>query len=148
MEGTRTDASGTDTDLELLDALGQVSFDMMAIISQVAAARDMSLTQLRLVGILRDRTPTMSQLAEHLGLDRSTVSGLIDRAAKRGLVQRVANDADKRSARVTLTSEGHDAAAAGALEVSRGIAPLLDALSMSERADLAALLHRITAQHR
>ena len=89
---------------DLLDALVQTSFDVIGIVSRVAAAHDLSLTQLRLIAILRDREPTLSQLADHLGLDRSTISGLIDRAAARGLVERVANPADRRSARVALTA--------------------------------------------
>ena len=71
---------------ELRDALAQMSFTLMAVLTEVAAEHDLSLTQLRVLGILRDREPTMADLATFTGLERSTISGLIDRAAQRGLV--------------------------------------------------------------
>ena len=106
-----------------LDALVQISFHVMGILSQVAAEHDLSLTQLRVLAILRDHEPTMSELADHLGLDRSSVSGLIDRAEKRGLVRRIASETDKRSSRATLTTLGQAFAAAGATVVAARYEP-------------------------
>ncbi|MBE7195789.1 MAG: MarR family transcriptional regulator, partial [Gordonia polyisoprenivorans] len=83
---------GRPADSPLIDALVQVSFAVTAVLTKVAAAQDLSLTQIRLLGILRNRTPTLSELAERLGLDRSSVSGLIDRAAARDLVRRVPSE--------------------------------------------------------
>jgi hypothetical protein len=60
---------------ELRDALAQMSFTLMAVLTEVAAEHDLSLTQLRVLGILRDREPTMADLATFTGLERSTVSG-------------------------------------------------------------------------
>ena len=74
-----------------------MSFALMAVLTEVAAEHDLSLTQLRVLGILRDREPTMADLATFTGLERSTISGLIDRAAQRGLV-----DQDRRPARRPL----------------------------------------------
>ncbi len=82
---------------ELRDALAQMSFTLMAVLTEVAAEHDLSLTQLRVLGILRDREPTMAELATFTGLERSTISGLIDRAAARGLVR-----ANRRPARRPL----------------------------------------------
>ena len=130
-------------DSELLDALVQSAFDVIGIVSQVATAHELSLTQLRVLAILRDRRPTMSELADYLGLDRSTITGLIDRASGRGLLERVANDADKRSARIALTEQGRLLAAEGAREITAGVAPLLSALSPAERSRLTGLLRRM-----
>src|SRR5579862_6948617 len=91
---------------EVLDSLVRVSFAVMALLSQAAAEHDLSLTQLRALAILRDREPKMAELAAYLGLDRSSVSGLIDRAARRGLVQRGTSSDDGRSVRVSLTPAG------------------------------------------
>src|ERR1700744_206949 len=87
---------------ELRDSLVQVSFAVVAVLSRVAAEHDLSLTQLRVLGILRDREPTMAELATYLGLERSTVSGLIDRAVGRGLVQKTSDRGAGRSVRVSL----------------------------------------------
>ncbi len=126
-----------------LDALVQISFHVMAILSQVAAEHDLSLTQLRLLAVLRDREPTMSELADHLGLDRSSVSGLIDRAVKRGLVRRIASDVDKRSSRVTLTKNGEAFAAEGAKVVAARTSHLTAGLSAAGERVLGHLLLRL-----
>src|ERR1700683_1415341 len=73
---------------DVVDSLVLASFTVIALLSRVAAEHDLSLTQLRVLAILRDREPTMAELADYLGLERSSVSGLIDRAVKRRLVRR------------------------------------------------------------
>src|SRR6202044_4214253 len=102
---------------ELRDALAQMSFTLMAVLTEVAAEHNLSLTQLRVLGILRDREPTMDDLANFTGLERSTMSGLIDRAVQRGLVVRTADPHDGRSVRVTLT----ESARGLALEITTAI---------------------------
>ena len=82
-----------DTVGDLRDGLVQVSFAVIAALSRVAAEHDLSLTRLRVLGILRDREPTMAELATYLGLERSTVSGLVDRAVQRGLVRKTGDSA-------------------------------------------------------
>ena len=44
---------------ELVDALVRSSFAVMAVLSRIGAEHDLSLTQLRMLGILRDRRVTM-----------------------------------------------------------------------------------------
>src|SRR5262245_48811324 len=78
----------------------------MAVPTKVAAENDLSLTQLRVLAILRDRRGTMTALAAHLGLDRSTVTGLVDRAQRRGLLARAPNADDGRATDVFLTRRG------------------------------------------
>ena len=103
---------------DLNDALVRVSFAAMAVLNRVGAEHDLSLTQLRVFGILRDRRIKMSELADHLGLDKSTISGLVDRAEKRGLLQRAPNPADGRGVDVFLTTAGTELAGRGAAQVA------------------------------
>jgi DNA-binding MarR family transcriptional regulator len=128
---------------ELMDALVQVSFEVTAILTRVGTANQLSLTQLRVLGILRDRRLTMSQLAGHLGLDRSTISGLIDRAEQRGLVERVANAEDRRSSLVQLAPAGHQLAERLGAEIADAIAHLAVDLTADERRRLRSLLERV-----
>ena len=125
---------------ELRDALAQVSFTLMAVLTEVAAEHDLSLTQLRVLGILRDREPTMAELATFTGLERSTISGLIDRAAQRGLVAKIADPRDGRSVRVTLTESAGELAREIAAAVGDRITPLTGTLSSAEQKRLTALL--------
>ena len=49
---------------------------------------------------------SMGQLSTQLGCDPSSTTGIIDRLEAKGLVQRVANPADRRGKQVELTPEG------------------------------------------
>jgi DNA-binding MarR family transcriptional regulator len=131
---------------DVLDGLVQTSFTVMALLSQVAAAHDMSLTQLRVLAILRDREPKLTELAAYLGLERSSVSGLVDRAVRRGLVSRVASADDGRAVRLSLTGEGHREAERGAAEIATLLAPMMGALTPAEQNRLGGLLQKLLSR--
>lgn len=131
----------------LVEALGAVAFAVMGALTRLAAQHDLSLTQLRMIGLLRDRRLTISELARTLGLDRSSVSGLVDRTEKRGLVQREPNPADARSVLVTLSPGGEEALAIGTEEMGGLLSVLTDALSPAEADRLTTLLERMI-EHR
>lgn len=131
--------------VDVLDNLVQVSFTVMALLSEVAAAHDLSLTQLRVLAILRDREPQMAQLAKHLGLERSSVSGLVERAVRRGLVRRVTSQHDGRAVHVGLTDDGRRLAEALTAQVTDLVAPMTHRLSATDRARLADLLRQVLA---
>jgi MarR family transcriptional regulator, lower aerobic nicotinate degradation pathway regulator len=132
--------SGDDHIDDLRDALVQISFALMAALTEVAAEHDLSLTQLRMLGILRDREPTMADLATFTGLERSTISGLIDRAAQRGLVVRTADPHDGRSVRVSLTKQARGLVPEVTAAIADRIKPLTSHLSAVEQKRLTALL--------
>ena len=125
---------------DLRDALVQTSFTLMAALTEVAAEHDLSLTQLRMLGILRDREPTMADLATFTGLERSTISGLIVRAAQRGLVIRTADPRDGRSVRVSLTKQARGLVPEVTAAIGDRIKPLIGQLSAAEQKRLTALL--------
>jgi len=131
--------------VELVDALAQTAFTVTAVLSHVAAHHEISLTQLRMLAILRDRQPQMSELAGYLGLDRSTVSGLVDRAEARGLLRRQRGAHDGRSVTVALTNRGAELAARGGAEVAERLAPLTRPLTTAESARLTTLLEQMLA---
>ncbi|MBO2446062.1 MarR family transcriptional regulator [Actinomadura barringtoniae] len=126
---------------ELLDGLVQTSFTVMAVLTQVGAAHDLSLTQLRVLAILRDHRPKIAELAAHLGLERSSVSGLIDRSVRRGLVLREASSEDARAVRLSLTDKGRRLAVEVAAEVADRIRPTTDRLGRAEQRRLSVLLN-------
>src|ERR1700683_5376312 len=128
---------------DLIDALVRASFAAMAVLNRIGAEHDLSLTQLRVLGILRDRRVKMSELADYLGLDKSTISGLVDRAEKRGLLQRAPNPADGRATDVFLTAEGREFAERGAAQIAGSLSPMTSKLSRAEARRLTALLETI-----
>src|ERR1700723_1702914 len=133
-------AAGQD---DLIDALVTASFATMAVLTRIAAEHDLSLTQLRVLAILRDRRVKMTELADYLGLDKSTVSGLVDRAEKRGLLQRVPNPVDGRAVAVLITAAGAELAHPGAAQIARALSPMTSVLPPAEAHRLTSLLQRM-----
>jgi DNA-binding MarR family transcriptional regulator len=130
-------------DLSLTDALVQLSFAIQATLGAVAAAHDLSVVQLRLLGILRDREPGMLDLARALNLEKSSVTGLVDRAQRRGFVERVGAEHDGRAVHVRLTAAGQAIAAEGTALIDAHIAELTAGLPAKDRVRLARLAGRI-----
>lgn len=134
--------SGTDTE-ELGDVLVQLSFAVQLILGRAATEHGLSVTQIRLLGILRDREPTMAGLARFLALDKSSITGLVDRAERRGLVRRSAAPQDGRSVQVAITRHGREVFDAFALDAGRGIRALTDDFTEAESDHLSTLARRI-----
>jgi DNA-binding MarR family transcriptional regulator len=132
---------------ELVDALVMTSFTTMAVLNRIAAEHDLSLTQLRVLAILRDRRVKMSELTNFLGLDKSTVSGLVDRAEKRGLLQRAPNPHDGRGVDVFLAPSGMRLAERGVAQAAQSLSPMISALTPAEGRRLGTLLERML-EHR
>ncbi len=110
--------------LSPVDALVQLSFQIQGVLSDVAAEYELSIIQFRLLGILRDRQAGMLALGRHLGLDKSSMTGLVSRAEKRGLVQRAPSPHDGRAVLVSLTPLGSRLADQCTAEVGRRITAL------------------------
>lgn len=134
-------------ELVSFDALAQASFLVQGTLERRAGEHGISLIQTRLLGILRDRKPTMNELAQLLGLDKSSISGLVDRAERRGLVRRLPSQIDRRSVRVSLTGEGRSLVQKVMTDFDQDIAAMVDPLDPDERATLTALLSRVLAAH-
>lgn len=130
----------------LTDALVPTAFVTMALLNKIGAENDLSLTLLRVLGILWDRRPRMTELADHLGLEKQTMSGLIARAEKRGLVGRAANVADGRATDVFLTEEGAQLVERLHAQMRQALAPLTGRLSAADQRLLQELLERMLAQ--
>ena len=59
---------------DVVDALAQLSWHVQSSMGDAAAARGVSVSQLRLLGILRDREPEMLALARYLRLDKDSTA--------------------------------------------------------------------------
>jgi DNA-binding MarR family transcriptional regulator len=132
-------ARGKEESLGIVDGLVQLSMLIQSVFARAAGAHDLSVLQARLLGVLRDREPTMAELRRLLDLDKSSTTGLVDRAERRGLVRRLEVPEDGRSFRVQLTPEGHGLAANFITDVSSQLHALTDHLSDTNRHRLALL---------
>jgi DNA-binding MarR family transcriptional regulator len=128
-----------------VDALAQLSFLVHNALDEIAGQHDLSIIQARLLGVLRDREPTMNQLGRLLGLDKSSISGLVDRAQRRGLVTRTVSANDRRAFQVSITDAGRQLveqlAEQFAERIELSVAPLPDA----DRQRLSQLAAQVVA---
>ncbi|HEX4491024.1 MAG TPA: MarR family transcriptional regulator [Acidimicrobiia bacterium] len=132
-------------DLGLVDALAQLTFAVHGSLTRVAAAHDASVVQARLLGILRDRQPTINELATFLDLDKSSVTGLVDRAEERGLVRRTPSRVDGRRVHVTITAAGRRLIDRATAAFAHDIDALVADLGPSQRTRLSELATRVVA---
>jgi MarR family transcriptional regulator, lower aerobic nicotinate degradation pathway regulator len=133
--------------LDPVDGLAQLSFVIMGLLERRAAEHDLSIAATRLLGVLRDREPTMNELARLLDLDKSSVSGLVDRAERRGLVERAPSAADRRAVRVRLTGEGRSLVSSAAGLFAADVTAMLGRLAPRDRAALPRLVSRLLVAH-
>ena len=129
--------------LNVVDGLAQLAFVVYGMIELRAAEHDLSLTQARLLGVLRDRTPTMNELARLLGLDKSSVTGLVDRAERRGLVTRTPSAGDRRAVLAGLTDEGRSLVSQAAASFGADLTAMLDLLAPADRELLPGIVSRL-----
>lgn len=133
--------------LSPVDGLAQLSFIVQGMLERRAAEHSLSIIQARLLGVLRDRTPTMNELARLLGLDKSSVTGLVYRAEHRGLVVRVPSTTDRRVVRVSLTDGGRALVSQAAACFETDVLTMLESLPTRDRDALSRLVSRLLAAH-
>ena len=102
-------------------------------------------TQFAVLARLEELGPqSQNLLGRATAMDAATVKGVVDRLSRQGLVQTAPDPEDRRRLTVTLTDAGADlfhALKDSALQVS---GRTLEPLTPDERAQLAALLSRLT----
>ncbi len=127
----------------VVTALVRSSFLVDAVYA--ASAREYGLTQQQgqLLCVLMSQPYGMSELGAMLGLAKSSLTGLVDRTARNGLVCREPDPRDRRAARVALTPKGSALVADFYAETCRRIEALTDGLGADERGALADLLGRV-----
>lgn len=75
-----------------------------------ASSKDLSITEIHtLVAIGKGRSKTMTHVANLLGINVSTLTTAINKLVKKGYVERLRDDDDRRIVRIHLTEEGTEA---------------------------------------
>lgn len=104
----------------------------------------MSVTEAHAIGELHAAGHlTQQRLADHLRLQKSTVSRLVDELCADGLVTRSTNPDDRRSVRLELTALGRKRAERLAVARQALFGRLLDRLTAEERQLVIAGLDRL-----
>jgi DNA-binding MarR family transcriptional regulator len=90
----------------------------------------------------------MNELSKRMMVTGGNVTGITDGLAREGLVERVADPADRRAWLVRLTRAGRRTFSAMAAEHERWVVEAFGELSAREMATMAALLARLKAHVR
>jgi len=102
------------------------------------------LAGLRALRVLRDLgTVPISRFAKALEIPRSTATGVVDRLADRGLVERVFDTVDRRTINISVTPRGLAALEDRSLLDESAIGHRIRALAPEEQRQLADLLERV-----
>lgn len=92
---------------QLMDVLFVMKHDL----SRFAEEQGLTFMQLyALMEIHRKTSISMSSVAKQLQCDASNVTGIIDRLVRRGLIDRVEDEHDRRAKLLRLTAEGEQLA--------------------------------------
>jgi len=127
------------------DELMRLSALTRSVFARVAERHGLPTAQARMMCVLAGGPRRMSELAGLLDVEKAALTGLADRAERRGLIARSAVPGDRRALSVALTPAGRTAAAAFHRDVSAGLSGLTAALPPGERARFCRSLARITA---
>ena len=99
-------ATGILQKVDLAGVLVRAAHEVQRIFTEVSREHDLTPQQAQLLCLLIDGPRGMSELSRELNLEKSSLTGLVDRAVRRGLVTRTAHSCDRRACLAQLTEEG------------------------------------------
>jgi DNA-binding MarR family transcriptional regulator len=132
-----------DGQIGVVAALVRSAFLVNAVYAESGREHGLTPQQGQLLCVLMAQPFGMSELGATLGLAKSSLTGLVDRTERNGLVRREPDPRDTRAVRVALTPRGSRLAAEFYAETCRRIERLPAGLSGTERGTLAGLLGRV-----
>ena len=132
--------------MEVFSALLGTSGEMLSAINSALSKKDLSQARLRLLMTLRQagrRGLHPCELAESLGIERASVTSLLDAIEREGFAKRLPFEGDRRSIMVAITAKGTRLIDSLAPVRLRKVSGLMACLSAAERHMLVSLLDRI-----
>ena len=146
--GPATGGPGTGTDADVAGSLVQLTTLVQAIYARTSERHDLTPVQARLLCVLLDGPRGMAELAQHFGVEKAALTGLMDRAERRGLARRSPVPGDRRALQVTLTDAGQQAAAAFHAELGAQLSGLISSLAPQDREHFRGTVAEIIARYR
>jgi DNA-binding MarR family transcriptional regulator len=133
---------------ELLGFVGYLTKGAQSEVLQVAAALDLSLSQLRVIHTLdsADRALALHEVADRIGLSVAATGRAVDVLVRGGLASRREDDADRRVKRIAITGAGRDAVDRLHAARREGMARFVASLSEEQRDGLSEALAPILAR--
>lgn len=131
----------------VVTGLVRISFLVNAVYAESAKEFGLTPQQGQLLCVLMAQPYGMGELGAVLGLAKSSLTGLVDRTERNGLVRREQDSRDTRAVRVELTPQGRELAEAFYAQTCRRVEKLPVGLGAAERDTLASLLSRVVADN-
>jgi DNA-binding MarR family transcriptional regulator len=145
---TRTsEATEAAAELGFAAALVRMSHLVQHVFADVSRDRDITPQQMQLLCLLIAGPVGMSELSRLLHLEKSSLTGLVDRVERRGLVARVRDARDRRACQVALTDEGARLAVESHRDVTGRLETLAAELPDADQELLTAAIARLLARH-
>ncbi len=133
---------------DVATGLVQLTGLVQGIYARVSERHRLTAVQARLLCVLLDGPRGMAELAQCFGVEKAALTGLMDRAERRGLARRSPAPGDRRAVRVTLTAAGREAAVAFHGEIAAELDRLVASLGPRDREHFRAMTAAIVAGHR
>jgi DNA-binding MarR family transcriptional regulator len=126
---------------DILLALRRIMRSMDIASRQLIIERGLTTPQLICLQNLQEQGPlTTGKLAEAVSLSPATVTGILDRMERRGLITRERRPEDKRRVLVAVTAAGQSAAEAAPSYLAKRLAQSLERLPEAERAEIQRVI--------
>ncbi|MBG0565830.1 MarR family winged helix-turn-helix transcriptional regulator [Actinoplanes aureus] len=133
--------------MDIVPALVRSTFLVNAVYTESAREYGLTQQQGQLLCVLMAQPYGMGELGTMLRLAKSSLTGLVDRTERNGLVRREPDPRDTRAVTVALTPEGSRLAEDFYTETCRRVERLAVSLEPADRDALAALLGRVVAEN-
>lgn len=134
-----------DPAVDVAAGLVQLTGLVHGLYARASERHNLTPVQAKLLCVLLAGPRGMAELAQSFGVERAALTGLMDRAERRGLAQRSAVPGDRRALQVTLTDAGREAAIAFHAEVNAELARLVAPLTPADRDHFRSTMAQIIA---
>src|SRR5580692_9896298 len=134
-----------DAHVDVAGGLIQLATLVQGVYACVSERHDLTPVQARLLCVLLDGPRGMAELAHCFGVEKAALTGLMDRAERRGLARRSPVPGDRRALQATLTDAGRRAAAAFHTEIGAELSRLVAPLAPHDREHFRSALAEIVA---
>ncbi|MFC4014232.1 MarR family winged helix-turn-helix transcriptional regulator [Nonomuraea purpurea] len=129
--------------MDAATGLVQLTALVQGLYARVSERHGLTPVQAKLLCVLLDGPRGMADLAHCFGVEKAALTGLMDRAERRGLARRSPVPGDRRALQVTLTDAGHEAATAFHAEVSAELSHLITPLADDDREQFRTTMAQI-----
>jgi DNA-binding MarR family transcriptional regulator len=130
---------------ELVGALVRLMHVLQDLYAETSRPLGLTPQQAHLLCVLLAGPMGMTDLSRLLSIERSSLTTMVDRVERRGLVARAADPADRRACRIALTGPGRELADAAHEAFTARVDAMVGGLPASRRRELVTTVLGIAA---